>query len=78
VDKAVEALSTFDALVEESRAAGPEWALVFVAALAGKGGRAPTSKECETPLLQMVEAIKAGRHGSYIPFDRLGQPVRLE
>lgn len=78
VDKAPGELTTFAALVEESRAAGPEWALVFVAALAGKGGRAPTSKDAELPLEQMVDAIKAGKHGAYIPFDRLGQPVRLE
>jgi hypothetical protein len=78
VDKAPGELTTFAALVEESRAAGPEWALVFVAALAGKAGRAPTSKDAQLPLAQMVDAIKAGRHGAYIPFDRLGQPVRLE
>lgn len=78
VDKAPEELTTFAALVDESRAAGPEWALVFVAALAGKGGRAPTSKDAEVPLQQMVDFIKAGSHGSYIPFDRHGQPVRLE
>jgi len=78
VDKVPGELTTFAALVEESRAAGPEWALVFVAALAGKGGRAPTSKDAEVPLEQMVDAIKAGTHGAYIPFDRFGQPVRLE
>lgn len=78
VDKATDELTTFAALVEESRAAGPEWALVFVAALAGKGGRAPTSKDAEVPLEQMVDAIKAGTHGAYLSFDRRGQPVRLE
>jgi hypothetical protein len=78
VDKTPEDLTTFAALREESRAAGPEWALVFVAALAGTSGRAPTSADAELPLAQMVDAIKAGRHGAYLPFDRLGQPVRLE
>lgn len=78
VDKAPEALTTFAALVDESRAAGPEWVLVFVAALAGTGARPPTSQDAEAPLQRMVEAIKAGAHGAFIPFDRQGVPVRLE
>ncbi len=44
VDKSADELDTFSALVDESRAAGPEWAIVFVAGLAGRAGRAPTSQ----------------------------------
>ena len=29
------------------------------------------------PLQRMVDAIKGGAHGAYIPFDRQGQPVRF-
>ena len=75
VDKALDELNTFAELVEESRASGPDWAIVFVAALGGRGDRLPTSAEAEAPLQRMVEAIGAGSHGSYIPFDRSGRPV---
>ena len=36
VDKTPDELTTFAALVEESRRSGPEWAIVFVAGLAGQ------------------------------------------
>ena len=44
VDKTPEELGTFAALVEESRQFGRDWAIVFVASLPGRDGRAPTSK----------------------------------
>jgi len=75
VDKALHELETFAELVEESRASGPDWAIVFVAALGGPGDHVPTSADAEVPLQHMVDAIKSGSHGSYIPFDRAGRPV---
>lgn len=77
VDKTAEELLTFSDLVQESQQFGQEWSIVFAAALAGSGGLAPTSEAAEKPLQQMVEAIKAGTLGTYIPFDRQGQPVML-
>ncbi len=78
VDKAPDELTTFAALAEESRTSGPEWTMVFVAGLAGQRGRALTHDDAEAPLQRMVDAIKAGSHGSFIPFDRNGQPVLFE
>jgi len=75
VDKAPEELGTFDALVEESRQYGHDWAIVFVASLSGRDGRAPTSKEADQSLQRMIESIKSGLFGSFIPFDRRGEPV---
>ena len=75
VDKMPEELGTFAALVEESRQLAQDWAIVFVASLAGQGGRAPTSKEADLPLQGMVESIKAGSFRAFLPFDRQGQPV---
>jgi len=77
-DKSPDELTTFAALAEESRLFGAEWTMVFVAGLAGQGGRALTHDDAEVPLQRMVDAIKAGSHGSFIPFDRSGQPVRFE
>lgn len=77
VDKSPDELSSFDALLEESRRAGPSWDIVFVAALSGNAGRRPSSTDAEAPLQRMVESIKSGRIGSFIPFDVHGQPVSL-
>ena len=75
VDKTPDELGTFAALVEESLLFGPDWAVVFVASLPGRPGRPPTSQEADQPLQRMIESIKAGSFGSFIPFDRRGEPV---
>jgi hypothetical protein len=77
VDKKPEELDTFAGLVEESRRFGGDWAIVFVAGLSGRGGRAPTSEEADQSLQRMIEAIKSGSFGSFIPFDRLGNPLLI-
>jgi hypothetical protein len=78
VDKTPDELTTFAALAEESRMSGPEWTMLFVACLAGPVGRALSHDDAEAPMQRMVEAIKAGSYGSFIPFDREGQPVLFE
>ena len=75
VDKTPEELGTFAALVEESRQFGHDWAVVFVASLSGRDGRAPTSEEADRSLQRMIESVKTGSFGSFIPFDRHGQPL---
>ena len=75
VDKKPEEVDTFAALVEESRQFGRNWSIVFVAGLSGRGGRAPTDAESDQSLQRMIEAIKAGSFDSFMPFDRLGNPV---
>lgn len=75
VDKTPEELDTFDVLVEESRQFGRDWAVVFVAGLSGRDGLAPTSTEADHSLQRMIEAIKTGAFGAFMPFDRQGNPV---
>ena len=75
VDKTPEELGTFAALVEESRQFATDWAVVFVASLPGRAGRPPTSHEADQPLQRMIECIKAGAFGSFVPFDPQGRPV---
>jgi hypothetical protein len=77
VDKAPEELGSFAALVEESRQFAADWSIVFVSALAGRDGRAPTSDQADRMLQGMVESIKKGVFGACIPFDRQGAPVQL-
>lgn len=80
VDKTPQELASFAALVDEAQpftAPGHDWAIVFAAALSGTLNQVPTSADAEAPLQRMVDAIKGGAHGAYIPFDRSGLPVRL-
>ncbi len=77
VDKLPGELASFDNLVEESRAFDQAWDMVFVAALPGSGGASPTSEQAEAPLQRMVDAVKSGTIGGFIPFDAQGRPVRF-
>ena len=77
VDKTPAELLTFADLARESLQFGHEWRIVFAAALSGTGGQAPSSEDAEKPLQRMVEAIKAGNLGTFIPFDEQGQAVVL-
>lgn len=70
VDKTPEEVVSFLALAEESRQFGQPWALVFVAAL-------PDGRDAEAPLQRMVEDIKRGALGNYLPFNTRGEPVLL-
>lgn len=75
VDKTPEEIGTFSDLLDESRQVLQEWAIVFVAALSGSNGCVPRTEDAEAPLNRMVESIKAGTIGMFIPFDAHGQPV---
>ena len=77
VDKTPSELSTFAALVDESAQFGSPWSIVFVGALAGRAGQAPTSEDAEAALGRMVESIKLGKLHMYVAFDRQGLPVML-
>ena len=77
VDKAPAEAGQFDALVAESARTGQPWDVVFVAAMSGRGGFAPSSDEAQQPLTMMVESIRLGQVGGYLPLDRSGEAVSL-
>ncbi len=80
VEKLPEELESFAVLLQESQQfeqADQPWRLVFTAALAGTPGKAPTEADAEAVLQRMVEAVKTGAFGAYLPFNREGQPVQL-
>jgi hypothetical protein len=78
VDKNPEELTTFTALAEESHQFGPDWDVVFVTSLAGSGGRVPSSADADRSLQHMIESIKAGAFGAYLPFNADGEPVLFD
>ncbi len=77
VDKTPDELASFEVLVEEARQFGQAWDIVFAAAMGGSMGTAPTPQQADAPLQRMVEAIKSGSIGAFIPFDASGRPVQF-
>jgi hypothetical protein len=77
VDKDPFALDGFDALAAEALAFGQPWVLVFAAALSGSAGQAPAEARVADALQRMVEAVRAGELGNFIPFDRQGHAVQM-
>ncbi|MBN7770873.1 ribonucleotide reductase subunit alpha [Marinobacter daepoensis] len=78
VDKTPEEAPSFDLLVEESRATGQAWDMVFVAAMSGRGGFAPSPDEARQPMTMMVESIRLGHVGNYLPLNPAGHAIRLD
>ncbi|MBK7005086.1 MAG: ribonucleotide reductase subunit alpha [Burkholderiales bacterium] len=76
-DKSPQELDSFDALVQEAAAFGRPWAMLFAAAMSGTVGEQLTTEAAEQPLERMVEAIKQGQIGNFIPFDPQGHTVQL-
>jgi len=77
VDKSPSELSTFEALVDESRHACPPWQVLFIAALAGYEGKPPSSALVDSALQAMVDSVKAGKLGSYMALSPSGEPLVL-
>lgn len=75
VDKGLEDLTTYDALVAESRYASPPWQVVFIAGLPGKGSRPPSSALVDSALHVMVGNVRAGRFANYLALDPRGKPL---
>lgn len=61
VDKAPQDVTGFDALVAESREAGPPWQVMFAAGLSGRGGQPPSDAQVEQALQTMVERVRGGQ-----------------
>jgi hypothetical protein len=77
VDKTPDELGSFAKLLEEAAQFGQEWVIVFVAGMSGRGTQAPSSDDAKAPMERMVDAIKGGQLGSFIPFNRQGDAVQL-
>jgi len=77
VDKAPEDIVDFDALVAESRQAGPPWKVVFAAALSGAEGRPPPKANIETALEKMVNAISFGSVRQFAAYAEDGDPIQF-
>lgn len=78
VDKLPTELDGFQNLVAEADNFKKEWNFVFIAALAGIGGKEPTSEEAGHYLERMTTSIASGTDiHQYVIFDREENPVTL-
>ncbi len=77
VDKPSTEVADFSQLVEESRDTGQNWDVVFVAAMSGRGGVPPSTDEAQQPMTMMVESIRMGHVGNYLPLNVSGEAVDL-
>lgn len=77
VDRDPGELTTFEALVAESREACPPWQVLLVAALAGTGGKPPAPPTVDAALEAMVDNVRAGRLGGYMALDPAGNPLQF-
>lgn len=77
VDKDPDDLASFASLAQESRQFASGWTMVFVAGLSGRDGRKPTGEQTDQALRRMIESVKTGSFGSFIPFDRQGATLLL-
>lgn len=75
VDKAPEELSSFEALVAESRNASPAWDVVFIAGIGGRGGCPPTAQQVDSALQTMVDGVKGGSIRSYLALNPAGEAL---
>lgn len=78
VDKDPADLADFEMLQREAAQAGGEgWVLVFASTLSGAGGQPPATAQVDAALDRMVEQVRLGQVGGFVPFDRSGDAVRL-
>lgn len=75
VDKAPGELADFDALLAESRLAGPPWRVVFAAGLSGRLGQPPSRAEVDEGLKAMAGAVRGGGVGGFAAYGPTGEPL---
>ena len=78
ISKALDELTTFEALANEVSQKGQSWQIVMVAGVSGENGKLPTAKEVEGPMKVMEHTIlRGGDISSYIAFDQDGEHVQF-
>jgi hypothetical protein len=77
IDKGLGQLTTFEALVAESREAGPPWQVMFAAGLSGIDGQAPSELQIEHALQSMAERVRGGMVDSLLALDPSGEALHF-
>ncbi|WP_154222458.1 ribonucleotide reductase subunit alpha [Marinicella rhabdoformis] len=76
VDKPLDELSSFDALVAESELLQKPWDMVLVGCLSGQNGVMPTAEDSMKHLEAMMKTVEmGGTLSKYMVFDKSGTPL---
>lgn len=78
VDKDPALLGSFEQLVEESRATGAQWDVVFVTSLSGSAGQPPAEAAADAALRTMVAAVRNGHLERLLAFSREGELLKFQ
>ena len=77
VDKGLDELTGFDALVSESREANAAWQVVFAAGLSGRNGQSPSAEQVDLALQTMVERVRSGKLENFLALDKSGGALQF-
>ena len=92
VDKSLNELVSFEALVAESRMlaqtrqtdedcedreGGAAWQVVFAAGLSGCDGQSPSAGQVQRALQMMVERVRSGMIGAFLALNRSGETLEF-
>lgn len=77
VDKGLDELTGFDALVSESQEAKAAWHVVFAAGLSGRNGQSPSPEQVDLALETMVERVRSGKLASFLALDKSGDVLQF-
>jgi hypothetical protein len=78
VDRLPAEISSFATLRAEAAGIAGHWDMLFVTAMAGRGGHAPNADEAVQPLRMMVEQVRTGRLARFLAVRPDGQLTALE
>jgi hypothetical protein len=78
VDRLPAEIGSFAALQTEAAGIAGAWDMLFVAAMAGRGGHAPNADEAVQPLRMMVEQVRTGRLARFLAVRPDGRLTALE
>ena len=77
IDKELDELSSFEALVESTKETGRHWDIVFVAGLLGENGQLPSFEQTDQQLDMMIKLINQGEVSQFAAFKRSGESAEL-
>ena len=78
VDKLPEEIESFATFVDEADSVNKAWNMIFIAAMSGQDGQAPTTEEAEPVLNMMVNDLMSGQDLSrYLILDRKEQQIEI-
>ena len=78
IEKTLDELSDFPALVEESKQTGKQWNIVFISGMLGMDGALPSVDDANARLDAMIKSIHHGVFSNIIAYTIDGEAVEFK